>query len=77
VIDWTKGYRAALDDTERLLHVRGLLSPDIATLIGDLRQDAHVIEHEEHNRALKRRLAAAREAVEASRMPLFAEGSHD
>jgi len=60
--DWTSGYQAAIDDIERLSYSRGLATPPLAALLADLKQDAHVIEHETGARLQRRRLAAAREA---------------
>jgi hypothetical protein len=64
--DWTKGYTAALADVAALAHGRGLLIKPLRALLDDMEQDARVIAHEQDNGTLKRRLAAAREAL-----PLF------
>jgi hypothetical protein len=64
VIDWAKGYAAALSDLQHLATLRGAMSPVLAELIDDLRQDARVIDHEVTNRGQRRELAARREAQE-------------
>jgi hypothetical protein len=63
VDEWTQGYKAAVRDIRKLVFSRGLLTPQLTALFGDLDQDAHVIEHELNNRAQRKNFAAAREAL--------------
>ena len=70
--DWTLGYRAALADIEHLARRRGLTTPELYDLIGDLVADDLVIEREQNNRLRRQRLTAAREVL-----PLFAAAEEE
>jgi hypothetical protein len=67
-MQWGEGYRRALRDLSYFAQHRGLMSPQLDTLLNDMERDAYVIAHEYDNKQQKKRLAALAEAVPPNSM---------